>query len=661
MEVFEAYSGMYRYKHLPGFAQLILESHHTAFVQEQLRLGFELKIPILVVLAQKFSEEEILELSKKSSAEYLGYLRDNKAYEQIRLSSEKWLKDQLEIIGKFQILAKDITLVSYVRQQAFKSFIPCFTRDLNQALELSSEIDTLMLGANTTATDIYVNILKEKIEEESLFSTKLIAASPAITFLFDIVHNREIFVSGKVEEVMGYSPDELLALGNNVLLQLTHPEDLEIIARSLERLVTENSDAVNQVEYRFLHKKGNYCWLRTYYVVFRRDDFGRPAELLGKTFEITAEKETALALQKREHQLLEAQALARIGSYEWNMKENKSTNTPQVYEIFGMSHDQKYEEFLSYVHPEDVQKVKDAIAESFKTGSYDCEYRYVRNGKEKVIWSLGTVEFERSQPVRMIGTVQDITEIKSMEKELLEKTKQLEQSNKSLQQFASVASHDLKEPLRKISMFADMVMDAEKDHLSADSMQKLGRMQASSRAMMQMIQDILSFSMLGAKQQKQKTALNDIVKEITELLDERINEKKATIRCGPLPEAYVIPSQFRQMIQNLISNALKFSRKDVPPVIDIRGNRTDQPVEGLGTAPAYLQLSVCDNGIGIEKEYLDTIFDLFKRLHAKTEYEGSGLGLAITKRIVDNHEGIIKVTSTPGKGSCFQITIPQYE
>ena len=659
MEVFEAYAGMYRYKYLPGFAQFILENHLTEFVNELLDLSFRLHIPLLANLSERFSKEELLGYSKKTSAEYLTCLKNNRAHDQIKTSSDKWLKDQLQIIGKFQIVGRDITLVGFARQQTFRKFILQYTNDLHLAMEISTEIDTLMLGANTTAIDIYVNILKDKVEQESLFSSKLIAASPAITFLFDIVHNKEIFVSGKVEEVMGYKPEELLAMGNNVLLLLTHPDDLEILARKLEELVAENNDSVGQIEYRFLHKTGQYRWLRTYYVVFKRDELGLPAELLGKTFEITSEKETALALQKREQQLLEAQVLAHIGSYEWDVKKHHSANTPEVYRIFEMNEGERFEEFMSHVHPDDVQKVNDALAKAFDTGNYDCEFRYVKNGNEKVVWSLGRVEFEKGEAKKMVGTVQDITEIKIIEKELLEKTKQLEQSNKSLQQFASIASHDLKEPLRKISMFADMVMETEKDRLSQTSIDRLLRMQSSSKSMMRMIQDILSFSMLEARQQKEKADIGNLVKEVLDLLDERIKEKNAVIRYRHLPEAYIIPSQFRQMLQNLISNALKFSKKDVPPEIDIGCKWIYQPVGNLKSASKYLQLKICDNGIGIEEGYLDSIFDLFKRLHSKSEYEGSGLGLAITKRIIDNHDGHIMATSQSGKGTCFFITVPQ--
>lgn len=658
MEIFEAYAGMYRYKILPGFAQFILNHHLEDFVGEQLRLGHKFNIPLLAALTSRFTNEQLMELSKTSSAEYFNYLIQNKSYEQIKASTEKWLDDQLEIIGKFQITAQDITLINYVREQAFKKLIPLFTGNLTEALELSSEIDTLQLGANTTAIDTYINLLKNKIAEESHLNDRLIAASPAITFLFDIVHNKEIFVSGKVQEVMGYTLQELLSMGNDILLQLTHPDDLQKVAEQLEQLVAANNDAVHQIEYRILHKDKNYRWLRTYYVIFKRDEQELPAELLGKTFEVTAEIETAQALQRREQQLLEAQALAHIGSYEWNMKENFSVNTPEVSKIFELDQDQKYEEFMMHIYPADLQKVKEAINQSFITGRYDCEYRYVKDGKEKEIWSLGKVEFENGEPVKMAGTVQDITEIKRMERELKERTKELEQSNKSLQQFASVASHDLKEPLRKISMFADMVLEAE-ENLSENSKNRLLRMQASAKSMMRMIQDILSFSILEARQLKEIVSLQDGVDDVVDLLEETIKEKNAEIIYKNLPEAFVIPSQFRQVFQNIISNALKFSRKDVKPRVEIKWKWIDKTKEVLPPASKYLQLTITDNGIGIEQDYVHDIFELFKRLHPKAEYDGSGLGLAITKRIINNHEGLITASSKPGEGTTFTIIIPQ--
>jgi PAS domain S-box-containing protein len=458
---------------------------------------------------------------------------------------------------------------------------------------------------------------------------------------------------------MGYSPEELLQMGENVLLHLTHPDDLKILQEHLQNLLKDNSNKIEQFEYRFKHKDSSYRWLRTYEVIFKRDREGNPVELLGKTFEITKEKETALALAKREQQLLEAQAIAHIGSYEWNIKENKSTNTKEVFQIFEMDKNQKYEEFMSYVHPEDKTKVQHAIEQSFETGIYASEYRYRKNGKEKVIWSVGRVEFEEGKPSRMMGTVQDVTQIKGLEKELFQKTKQLEASNESLQQFAAVASHDLKEPLRKIAMFTDKVLLDEKEKLSASSIGALQKVQRSSKAMQQMIEDILAFSLAEEGEEKKLYSLEVIINEVAELLDQTIKEKEAQIIYNSLPYACIIPSQFRQLFQNLLANALKFSKKEEPPRIVIECKWLEKAVEHIKPAEKYLELRVQDNGIGFATEAGGVIFELFKRLHSKAQYEGSGLGLAIAKKIVQNHEGIITAQSEPGKGAAFTIVIPQ--
>ncbi|MFL5808488.1 MAG: PAS domain-containing protein, partial [Flavisolibacter sp.] len=422
MEVFEPFPGMYRFARLPQFALFILNHHLEAFVREQLRLGYKMNLPLLSALTRNFSDEQLVQVSMQTAGEFLGYLSRNEGDHQILESMEKWLKDELDLIGKFEIVGQDITVINYIREQSFRKFIPLYTSDIKVALELGSEIDLFTLGAVTSATDVYVNMLKEKLMQEMNLSSKVIEASPAITFVYDLVSKKEVLVSGKVKQVMGYTREELLAMGDNVITSLAHPDDLPFIESSIQALMEKSNDEMQQFEYRFRHRDGNYKWLRTYEVVFKRDKNGVPVELLGKTFEITNEKETAIALEKRESQLLEAQSIAHIGSYEWNMKLNTSTNTPEVFSIFEMEHDERYEAFMAHVHPEDVQKVKDAIAKSFQGGRYECEYRYVKNGKQKVIWSLGKVEFENGTPVKMIGTVQDITEIRGMENELIQKS-----------------------------------------------------------------------------------------------------------------------------------------------------------------------------------------------------------------------------------------------
>jgi PAS domain S-box-containing protein len=651
---------MYDCKHLPAYASFLIDQQLESFAREQIALSEKMKIPLMASLKERFNDEQLLSLATHSLREYLQYLADNNITAQLKTSMENWLQDKLEIVGKMEISAQDITLINFIRAQNLKKFIPLYTADLELAINLTLEIDRIILGANTTAVDVLIDILKEQIAEQSNLATKVIAVSPAVTFLFDAIHFKQLFVSSNVTQVLGYTPEEIVQMGDKFLFDLTHPEDLGYLVSHLREVISQNSNKTDQVEFRFRHKDGSYRWLRTYEVVFRRDADGNPLELLGKTFEISREKETALALEKSEKQLLEAQSIAHIGSYEWNMIENKSNNTPEVFRIFEMDKQQRFEDFMKHVHPDDVQKVKDALAVSMSTGYYECEYRYVKNDKEKVIWSIGRIEFRDKSPYRMIGTVQDVTEIKKIERELVQKSEELAQTNESLRQFAYVASHDMKEPLRKIMMFSDLVLNNEKGNLSQRSVSQLQKMQASGRNLYRMVEDILSFSLLEAKETKQWVELVSIIGEVEELLDESIRAKNAKLIYNHLPEAFVIPSQFRQLFQNLVSNSLKFARSDKPPVIKITGEITSFP-EMLPEyrSNKYLQLCIEDNGIGFPAEVSEKIFELFSRHHSKTQYEGTGLGLSISRRIVNNHNGVIKASPASNGGAEFRVVLPQ--
>jgi two-component system CheB/CheR fusion protein len=573
---------------------------------------------------------------------------------------ERWRTDQLELVGKMEVTGKDITLLNHARAQTMKKFLPLYSNDVNEILDIISEIDFLVLGNTTSGINIYIDILKNEVFEQSNFSTKLIKASPAVTFLFDLLSQRLIFVSGNALEVMGFTPEEVLALGDTFLQQLTHPDDLEMLLDHIASLIRDNANETRRIEYRFLHKDGSYRWLRTYEVIFKRDANGNPLEVLGKTFEITHEKEIAMALQKREQQLLEAQAIAHIGSYEWLIPQGKSTNTNELNNIFDIEKDQVFEEFMSFVHPADKQKVMNALRHAFSNGLYECEFRYLKNGSEKTIWALGRVEMKNGQPFRMVGTAQDITAFKKLERELRQKSSELAASNESLRQFAFVASHDMKEPLRKIMMFAELVMKAESGNISEKSLGQLQKMQTASRNLYTMIEDILSFSLLESKEPKKKVPLNKILSDVKDLLEEAINEKHATIIAESLPEAEVIASQIRQLLQNLIANSLKFSHRGEPPVIRIAASVTEDPsVVPEEKSGKYLEVSVEDNGIGFPEEAKEKIFELFNRYHSRSQFEGTGLGLSISKRIVENHHGVIRAYPGKERGARFVFVLPQ--
>ncbi len=235
----------------------------------------------------------------------------------------------------------------------------------------------------------------------------------------------------------------------------------------------------------------------------------------------------------------------------------------------------------------------------------------------------------------------------------------LEVSNRELEEFASVASHDLQEPLRKVQAFGDRLKVKSGPSLSDEGRDYLERMQNAAGRMQKLINDLLTFSRVTSKGQPfVPVNLPVIADEVMSDLETRIERTQGRIEIGDLPTIDADPLQMRQLFQNLIGNALKFHRKDVPPVVHISSTIINRRDETTATDEPYCQIMVADNGIGFDEKYLDRIFSVFQRLHARSEYEGTGVGLAVCRRIVERHHGTITAESTPGQGSTFIVTLP---
>jgi light-regulated signal transduction histidine kinase (bacteriophytochrome) len=234
-------------------------------------------------------------------------------------------------------------------------------------------------------------------------------------------------------------------------------------------------------------------------------------------------------------------------------------------------------------------------------------------------------------------------------------------SNQNLQEFAYVASHDMKEPLRKISTFGQMLLQFADEGLNEKGKFFAQKMIEGSFRMQQMVDDLLSFAVISNNKAFERVSLNQIVDKVLTDLELKIRDKNATIEVGDLPDAKVVSAQFEQLFLNLINNSLKFSKEDVPPLITIHSSYPDKDeIKALGLLPRtkYLKIIVTDNGIGFEPEYANKIFGMFQRLHGKVDYEGSGIGLSICKKIVENHGGIIKAMGHLNVGATFEIIIP---
>ena len=290
------------------------------------------------------------------------------------------------------------------------------------------------------------------------------------------------------------------------------------------------------------------------------------------------------------------------------------------------------------------------IAQKIRRALKDMEER-----KEKIIIAQ---KLERQAAELIIANKELVFQNDEKEKRAAE----LISANKELQAFTYISSHDLQEPLRKIQTFATFILEKENQNLSEKGKYYFQRMQGAAGRMQQLIEDLLAFSRINTTDHKfEKTELRSIIEDVKIELRDTIQEKKAVIECNDLCTANIIHFQFRQLMYNLISNALKFSHTDIPSHIIIQCrivNGSELNVEKLSPGKKYCHFTIKDNGIGFEPHFSERIFEVFQKLHGKEVYAGTGIGLAIVKKIVENHNGFIIATSELMKGATFDIYIP---
>jgi PAS domain S-box-containing protein len=397
--------------------------------------------------------------------------------------------------------------------------------------------------------------------------------------------------------------------------------------------------------------------------------------------DITAQKlaeqrirESEEMVRVSEERLRLAVEIAEMGMWDLDLATGLTTTSPQHRKILGYSKGIQWSKvlFLQSLHPLDRASVEQAFEAALKTGKITYEARIIRNDNtERWIRVNGTTIYDKNhQPVRLLGTLLDITDQKKVKDELenmvLARTNELvtsnsalERSNHELEQFAYIASHDLQEPLRKIQTFADMV----KEHLDDKDLTEkyFNKIYISAKRMSTLINDVLNYSRLSKTgEQFEKADLNKILNDVLADYELLIEQKQAAITHVNLPIIKGIPLQLHQLFANLISNSLKFSEGNPQITISARTLSPEevQSIPRLTEERAYIQLTFKDNGIGFEQQHSDQIFIIFQRLNNHRTYSGTGIGLALCKKIVDHHDGIITATSEPGQGATFTVILP---
>lgn len=287
-----------------------------------------------------------------------------------------------------------------------------------------------------------------------------------------------------------------------------------------------------------------------------------------------------------------------------------------------------------------------------------------KSGIPKRLETYGKIERRSNgDPYKIIGITRDVTQLKDYEKNLQQKIQELNRSNKELEEFAYIASHDLQEPLRKITAFGERLHEKANHEIGQEGLLYLQRILAATQNMRILIDNLLEFSRAGKQNHPFETIdLNVILKEVINDLELKIEETNTVIHLSPLPVISAIHSQMKQLFTNILSNAIKFRKSTIPPVISIISEKLSDKEKDdcvLTGEKSFYKISIHDEGIGFEQEYALKIFQIFQRLHGKAEFPGSGIGLAICKKIVDNHNGIIQAESSLGLGTTFTIVLPE--
>lgn len=410
-----------------------------------------------------------------------------------------------------------------------------------------------------------------------------------------------------------------------------------------------------------------------------REESGQVSGVLVIATDVTGQVNAQRRLLKSEATLSLAVQSAHFGVYELDMVHQKITHSPKAAEIFGLNPTRQwpFSAFTGAVHPDDVPIRVQAHEQALKTGSLFYEVRiFWPDGSLHWIRLNGRITQRNGVAVSSVGTVMDITEEKKraeiLEERIRQRTgelqlanEQLAHSNQQLEQFAHVASHDMKEPIRKISLFMDRLVSELAPAFNSRAESYVEKIQKSVYRLTQMVEGVLTYASVRATEEKREPVnLNEIIRSIEHDLELIIQQKGADIHCGDLPRIRAVPFLMYQLFYNLINNSLKFAKADTPALIKLeaapfRGVQW----EGITIEPerGYWEFVVTDNGIGFSPEHAENIFMTFTRLHARDQYEGTGLGLALCRSIVERHQGFIKAQGKVGEGAVFKILLPDNE
>lgn len=546
--------------------------------------------------------------------------------------------------------------------------------------DIEGKIDGVMVLANEVTERIIST--RKLAESEAKFRTVMNVA-PAAMALFMGRELRIEMPNQAFKDVIGKGDDiEGKTLGE-LLPELESQTFLKILD---DVFTTGRPHQMFGAPVTFIRKDGPQ--IEYFNIIFTPlfDENNKVYAILDISVNVTEAIHNQQVIAEAEAALRGAIELAELATWSLNPVTGLVSYSERLQQWFGFDTSSELpENVFKAVHPADRTRIEKAIQKALNPeseGIYDEEYTVInlKTGRERILHAQAKAFLDaEGKPYLLAGTAQDITNQRkiqtALEHEVAERTMQLELANKGLEeanrqlltsneelaQYAYVASHDLQEPLRKITMFSNLLHERDVDNMHTALIDKIVN---ASKRMSSLIKDLLEFSrLLHTDARFTETDITSIVKAIRDDFELLIEEKQAVIEVNNLPVLEAVPLQMNQLFYNLISNALKFIPQGRKPVVRITCDialpqQVNMHINNPQNVQYYL-VSVHDNGIGIDEQYSKQIFDVFKRLHGRDEYSGSGIGLAICRRIATNHHGAIYVESVPGEGTTFRILLPK--
>lgn len=552
-----------------------------------------------------------------------------------------------------------------------------------QKIWLVNTVNKLGNGVTNTARDNTkektaeekLRALNQRLEEQNLqlldsraFLNNIFKSTSNVVMNLEAVRNAEndivdfkvLFMNDAINDITGDIPEEIK---NKRASEIFPTIFTSGVFEKLTTCIEEDKQLSYETSYE---RDGRTTWFEA--TAIRLND-----GVTVTTREITDEKAKAQELKALNEKLAiqnsifkDAEEIANIGSFVGYLDRQEAWISDHFYRILGYEPNAftvSLDNFKNFIHPDDIDIYEQIRRESIAGHIPD-------NRQHRIIAKDGSIKhlkinghsLVRDGEHISIGVVQDITKAVKAARKLKNKNEELKRSNAELESFNRVASHDLQEPLRKIQMFISRISDKELDQLSDKGKVYFDKINGSANRMQTLIKYLLAYSRINkTKKDFVPVSLNETMHKVLEDLEERIKESTSEIAVDELPVINAVPFQMEQLLNNLISNAIKYrNTKETPKiVVDCKKIARSKITDDFNKKRKnYYRLSVMDNGIGFAQENAEQIFGLFERLHQRDEYSGTGIGLAICKKIAENHNGHIAAESEKGKGSTFRVYLP---